>query len=176
MFGRLCQMHEGTAWAHGLLWLWWVLADKWGGHEEEGRGGGITPQKGRCRHWNRDFGWEAADWVSVIVWDLAVSNYKKKKVFIPAWSQYNEFWWTWLGMRVQSSAKTHNQHSAVLCGPGFSVSLRPLPPKIRLLLNEQYFLDSCGIRFWKTKLRVNVGAAQNLCCNPICCIKVDASL
>lgn len=24
-------------------------------------------------------------------------------------------------------------------------------PKIRLLLNEQYFLDSCGIQFWKTK-------------------------
>lgn len=56
-----------------------VLADKWGGREEEGRGGGITPQKGRCRHWGRDLGWEAADWVSVIVWDLAVSNYKKKE-------------------------------------------------------------------------------------------------
>lgn len=39
-------------WTYGLpwLWLWWVLANKWEGHEEEGRGGGITPQKGRCRY------------------------------------------------------------------------------------------------------------------------------
>lgn len=138
-----------SCWTHGLpwLWLWWVLAEKWEGQEEEGRGGGITPQKERCRHWGKHLGWEAADRVWHSSCGIWRSQIAKKNVFIPACSQYNEFWWTWLGMRVESSSKMHNQHCAVLCGPGFSVSLGPLPPKIRPLLNAQYFLDSCGIQF-----------------------------
>lgn len=74
-----------------------------------------------------------------------------------------------------SSAKMHNQHRAVLRRPEFCVSLDPLPLKVRPLLNAQYFLDSCGIQFWKTKITVNVKAGQNLCYNPICCIKEDVS-
>lgn len=50
-----------------------------------------------------------------------------------------------------------------LCGavlPGICVSLDPLPLKVRPLLNAQYFLDSCGIHFWKTKITVKVKAGQ----------------
>lgn len=74
-----------------------------------------------------------------------------------------------------SSAKMHYQHRAVPCGPGFRVSLDPLPLKVRPLLNAWYFLDSCGIHIWKTKITVNVKAGQNLCYNPICCIKEEIS-
>lgn len=70
-----------SCWTHGLpwLWLWWVLAEKWEDQEEEGRGGGITPQKERCRHWGKHLGWEAADWVWHSSCGIRQSQIAKKK-------------------------------------------------------------------------------------------------
>lgn len=68
---------EHSHWAHGLPWpwLWWVLADKWEGHEEKGRGS-INKE---MQALGQRFGMRSS-WLSLtfIVWDSAVSNYKKK--------------------------------------------------------------------------------------------------
>lgn len=62
IFGRLCQTHEDTAVEHmgccGCGGFWQTNVKVLRKREEVG---GITPQKGRCRHWGKYLGWEAAE-------------------------------------------------------------------------------------------------------------------
>lgn len=116
-----------------------------------------------------------SSWLSLtfIVWDSAVSNYKKKCAcpgMLPI---------QWILMDVtwnESSALLKCITSTVQCCVDLDFVFHWIHylPKSDFCWMHSIFLTAVEFSFGR-QITVNVRAAQNLCYNPICCIKVDLS-